>query len=191
MRKKERLYNEALKKFNRSAGQIKRYHPDIDTGKFLEGAGTAKAVEKALDRLKFMVERRQIEKRMAAYEVKREEYLKRQNQLKIERQHRKAFKSLNKKRPGLKWSREDYDTFWDAFGNKDLIDEYGSEQLIVTGDKLLNKVQGYDIKAEEVAQIALEVAQEFKGTDQSTEDMVIELESRIDGLIKERCENDR
>lgn len=188
MRKKERLYNEALKKFNRSAGQIKRYHPDIDTGEFLEGAGTARAVEKALDRLKFMVERRQIEARMAAYEKKREEYLKKQNQLNIERQHRKAFKSLNKKRPGLKWSREDYDTFWDAFGSKDLIDEYGSEQLIVTGDKMLKRVQGYDIKAEEVAQIALEVAQEYKGIDHDAKDMVDELENRIEALMEERSD---
>ena len=43
MRKSERQYNEALKTYNRTAGQLKR-HYDVNPVEYLEGVHTVKGV---------------------------------------------------------------------------------------------------------------------------------------------------
>jgi hypothetical protein len=67
MRKSERQYNEALKAYNRVAGQLKR-HYDVNPSEYLEGVHTAKGVERALASLKREAERQQIERRVQIYE---------------------------------------------------------------------------------------------------------------------------
>ena len=56
MRKSERQYKEALKQFNRTAGQLKR-HYDVNPAEYLEGVKTAKGVERALVSLRREAER--------------------------------------------------------------------------------------------------------------------------------------
>lgn len=67
MRKSERQYNEALKQFNRAAGQLKR-HYDVNPAEYLEGVHTAKGVERALASLRREAERQQVERRVKIYE---------------------------------------------------------------------------------------------------------------------------
>lgn len=67
MRKSERQYKEALKHFNRTAGQLKR-HYDLKPSEYLEGVHTAKGIERALASLRREAERQQIERRVQIYE---------------------------------------------------------------------------------------------------------------------------
>lgn len=69
MAKRRTKYQEAVTRFNRAAGQIRRYS-DIDTAEYLQEAKTAKQVERALDRLKFDYEQEQIGFRVHEYEMK-------------------------------------------------------------------------------------------------------------------------
>ena len=67
MRKSERQYKEAIKDYNRTAGQLKR-HYDVNPAEYLEGVHTVKGVERALASLRREAERQQIEKRVQIYE---------------------------------------------------------------------------------------------------------------------------
>ena len=67
MRKSERQYKEALKAYNRTAGQLKR-HYNVNPAEYLEGVHTAKGVERALASLRREAERQEIERRVQIYE---------------------------------------------------------------------------------------------------------------------------
>ena len=191
MLKKVREFKEALKEFRRSAGQVKRWHPEIDPDAFLGDAKTKAQVKKAKKAMDRAVEMANIDKRLEAYEKKREEYLKKQSIKEELKRQKKAYKSFNKNRTGMKWTREEYDEFWDAFGSSDLIDSYGSEQLITTGEKLLklNKDNGNLLTKDELADMALRVSQEYEGTRATNEDMLDTLEAFVRAEIKWRQEH--
>ena len=69
MAKRKTKYQEAVTKFNRAAGQIRRYS-DINTSEYLEQAKTVRQVENALKKLKFDYEQEQIGFRVHEYEMK-------------------------------------------------------------------------------------------------------------------------
>ena len=184
MLKKVREFKEALKEFRRSAGQIRRYHPGINPDKFLEGVTTRKGVERALDKLRYTAERENIEKRVAEYEARHanqyEEWEKKEDIKRQKKIHDKAWKKFKKKREGLNWSRADYDLFWDTFGSPDIIDFYGSDQIIETGQKLLEINKDNLMSPQELAEMALKVATVAKNTDE-----IVTVEQAVDKLYSE------
>lgn len=137
----ERARRQAMTAFNRSAGQIKRYHPELNPAEYVEGKTTAFQILKALDKLKLDAEQIEIGKRVEAYEKKLdiiyEEMLKRESLEKFQEERDQSYQSLNENW-GLDWTREDYDEFWDTFGDSDLVDFYGSEQIIYLGERVIN-----------------------------------------------------
>ena len=175
MRRSEREAKEALTRFKRSAAQIKRYQPEIDTDEILGEARTARQIDMALERMRIIAEQKYIKRDLVRMEAKREEYLKRQSEKKIRNQHRKAYRTLKKNRPGLGWDRADYDMFWDTFGSSDIIDYFGSEQMIETGNRLLYmaKEEAQDlITPEEIGEMTKLIAQNLEGSGFTREEAV-------------------
>ena len=154
MTKKQREYRQALATFNRSAGQLKRRH-DIDPATYLEGKTTAKGVEKALEKMRFDAEQQDITKRVEEYEARLdkiyEEMLKEESLEKFEEERRDAMDTLNE-RYGLDWDEDDYEDFWDTFGDKQLLDTYGSDQIIYIGERFMK--EGSGLRPSKVAKIA-------------------------------------
>lgn len=187
MRKKEREYREALKTFNRSAAQIKRYNPEIDTEQYITDATTAYQVNKALDKLKYDVERKGILERAAEYEARLdamyEEMLKEEDLERHYDERERARESLNENY-GLDWSEEDAEEFWDLFGEKDLIDSYGSDQLIALGDRFMDYKS---LRPSRVAKIAKKVAAKFSGQSLTQETMVDKLEKALQKEMKRKA----
>lgn len=60
---------QAQTSFNRAAGQYRRYY-GIDTSKYIEGATTPRQYEKALEALRYDVEREKIAVELAEYEAR-------------------------------------------------------------------------------------------------------------------------
>lgn len=187
MRKKEREYREALTAFNRSAGQIKRFNPEIDVKSYVSGATTAYQVNKALDKLKYDVERKGILERAAAYEARLdamyEEMLKEEDLERHYEERDTARDTLND-RYGLDWDEEDAEEFWDLFGEKDLIDSYGSDQLIALGDRFMDYKS---LRPSKVAKIAKKVAAEYTGQEKSQEDMMDLLDKALQKEMKRKA----
>lgn len=187
MRKKEREYREALKAFNRSAGQIKRFNPEIDTAQYITDATTAYQVNKALDKLKYDVERKGILERAAEYEARLnemyEEMLKEEDLERHYDERERARDTLNENY-GLDWSEEDAEEFWDLFGEKDLIDSYGSDQLIALGDRFMDYKS---LRPSKVAKIAKKVAAKFSGQSLTQETMVDKLEKALQKEMKRKA----
>lgn len=158
MRKKEREYREALTHFNRVAGQLKRYH-DIDPSKYLENVRTGKGVERALNKLRFDVEQEKISKRVEEYERKLEEryqeMLKEEDIERREEEREQAKKTLNKNY-GLGWDDDDYEEFWDTFGDVDILTAFGSDQVIALGEYYMDHRN--KLRPTKVAKIAKKVA---------------------------------
>lgn len=154
MTKKQREYKQALTTFNRAAGQLKRYH-NIDPATYLEGKTTARGVERALERMRFDAEQEDIAKRVAAYEEKLdriyEDMLKEESLAQFEEERDQARSTLNE-RYGLDWDEDDYEDFWDTFGDKQLLDTYGSDQIIYIGERFLK--EGSSLRPSKVAKIA-------------------------------------
>lgn len=192
MRKKEREYKEAITKFNRSAGQIKRYHPEIDTGEYLSGVTTARGAQRALDRLKFDVEQEEIATRVAEYEERLnkiyEEMLKEESIEKFEEERDRARESLNDNW-GLDWEEEDYEEFWDTFGDSDLIDTYGSEQLIYIGERFI-KERG-ELRPSKVAKIAKQTMNEITGRGFTQEQAIDRFNHNIEKTIQKKIKKGR
>lgn len=150
MRKSERQYKEALKAYNRTAGQLKR-HYDLNPAEYLEGVHTAKSVQRALASLRREAERQQIERRVQIYEERtRPMRLFENRRRRIEQAQRpqfyidaekqaaynkeveaanKAYEEFNKY-----WtmSRPEYDRFVQFIGSMDdaMIEKFGSDNLV-------------------------------------------------------------
>ena len=154
MTKKQREYKQALTTFNRVAGQLKRRH-DINPAEYLEGKTTAKGVERALEKMRFDAEQQDITKRVEEYEARLdkiyEEMLKEESLEKFEEERRDAMDTLNE-RYGLDWDEDDYEDFWDTFGDKQLLDTYGSDQIIYIGERFMK--EGSGLRPSKVAKIA-------------------------------------
>lgn len=192
MTRKEREYKEALTKFNRSAGQLKRYHPGLDINDYLTGVSTARGAEKALDRLKFDAEQEDIAKRVAEYEARLdqiyEEMLKEESIEKFESEREQARDSLNENW-GLDWDEDDYEEFWDTFGDSGLIDTYGSEQLIYIGERFI-KERG-ELRPSKVAKIAKQTMNEISGMGFTQEQAIDRFNRNIEKAIQKRNKKGR
>ena len=149
MRKSERQYNEALKTYNRTAGQLKR-HYDVNPVEYLEGVHTVKGVERALKSLRREAERQQIERRVQIYEERTRPMRLFGNRRRIEQAQRpqfyidaekqaaydreveaanKAYEAFNR---NWNMSRADYDNFVQFIGSMDdaMKENFGSGNLV-------------------------------------------------------------
>ena len=150
MRKSERQYNEALKQFNRTAGQLKR-HYDVNPAQYLEGVKTAKGVERALASLRREAERQQIERRVQIYEERTRPmrlfenrrrrieqaqqpqfYINEEKQAAYDREVEAANKAYEKFNSHWHMSRADYDKFVQFIGSMDdsMKENFGSGNLV-------------------------------------------------------------
>ena len=151
MRKSERQYKEALKSYNRTAGQLKR-HYNVNPAEYLEGVHTAKGVERALASLRREAERQQIEKRVQIYEERtRPMRLFENRRRRIEQAQRPQFYIDAKKQAAYKkevtaaneaykkfksnWgymSHKQYDRFVQFIGSMDdsMKENFGSGELV-------------------------------------------------------------
>lgn len=150
MRKSERQYKEALKQFNRAAGQLKR-HYDINPAEYLEGVKTAKGVERALASLRREAERQQIEKRVQIYEERTRPmrlfenrrrrieqaqrpqfYIDAEKQAAYDREVEAANKAYEAFNRNWNMSRSDYDNFVQFIGSMDdaMKENFGSGNLV-------------------------------------------------------------
>lgn len=151
MRKQERQYKEALKAYNRTAGQLKR-HYDVNPAEYLEGVHTAKGVERALTSLRREAERQQVERRVQIYEERtRPMRLFENRRRRIEQAQRPQFyindekqaaynKEVNAANDAYKkfkanWgymSRKQYDRFVQFIGSMDdsMKENFGSGELV-------------------------------------------------------------
>ena len=150
MRKSERQYNEALKQFNRTAGQLKR-HYDVNPAQYLEGVHTAKGVERALASLRREAERQQIERRVQIYEERTRPmrlfenrrrrieqtqrphfYIDAEKQAAYNREVEAANKAYEKFNSYWHMSRPDYDKFVQFIGSMDdaMKVNFGSGNLV-------------------------------------------------------------
>ena len=192
MRKQQREYKAAVTAFNRSAGQIRRHHPEIDTGEYLSGVTTAKGAQRALKQLKFDVEQIEIAERVAQYEERLEsiyqEMLKEESIERFEDERERARESLNENW-GLDWEEEDYEEFWDTFGDSDLIDTYGSEQLIYIGERFI-KERG-ELRPSKVAKIAKQTMNEITGMGFTQEQAIDRFNRNIEKVIQKKAKKGR
>lgn len=150
MRKQERQYKEALKAYNRTAGQLKR-HYYVNPAEYLEGVKTAKGVERALASLRREAERQQIEKRVQIYEErtrpmrlfenrrKRIEqaqrpqfYINEEKQAAYDREVEAANKAYEAFNRNWHMSRGEYDRFVQFIGSMDdaMKENFGSGNLV-------------------------------------------------------------
>ena len=190
MTKKQREYKQALTTFNRVAGQLKRRH-DINPAEYLEGKTTAKGVERALEKMRFDAEQQDITKRVEEYEKRLdaiyEEMLKEESLEAFEEERNRARDTLNE-RYGLDWDEEDYEDFWDTFGDKQLLDTYGSDQIIYIGERFLK--EGAALRPYKVAKIAKKSINEImdKGLNQqkAVDYLNKQLQNAIDRKAKKK-----
>ena len=150
MRKSERQYNEALKHFNRAAGQLKR-HYDVNPAEYLEGVKTAKGVERALASLRREAERQQIERRVQIYEERTRPmrlfenrrrrieqaqlpqfYMNEEKQAAYDREVEAANKAYEAFNGNWHMSRPEYDRFVQFIGSMDdsMKENFGSGNLV-------------------------------------------------------------
>lgn len=150
MRKSERQYKEALKSYNRTAGQLKR-HYDVNPAEYLDGVHTAKGVERALASLRREAERQQIERRVQIYEERTlpmrlfekrrrrieqaqrpQFYIDAEKQAAYDREVEAANKAYEVFNGNWPMSRPEYDRFVQFIGSMDdaMIEKFGSDNLV-------------------------------------------------------------
>lgn len=187
MTKKQREYKQALATFNRAAGQLKRRH-DIDPATYLSGKTTARGVEKALEKMRFDAEQEDIAKRVAAYEERLdqiyEEMLKQESLEKFEEERETAMDTLNE-RYGLDWDEDDYEDFWDTFGDKQLLDTYGSDQIIYIGERFMK--EGASLRPSKVAKIAKRSINEIMDKGLNQQQAVDYLNKKLQEEVKRKA----
>lgn len=187
MTKKQREYKQALATFNRAAGQLKRRH-NIDPATYLSGKTTARGVEKALDKMRFDAEQEDIAKRVAAYEERLdqiyEEMLKQESLEKFEEERETAMDTLNE-RYGLDWDEDDYEDFWDTFGDKQLLDTYGSDQIIYIGERFIK--EGASLRPSKVAKIAKRSINEIMDKGLNQQQAVDYLNKKLQEEVKRKA----
>lgn len=150
MRKSERQYKEALKSYNRTAGQLKR-HYDVNPAEYLEGVKTAKGVERALASLRREAERQQVERRVQIYEERTRPmrlfenrrrrieqaqrpqfYIDAEKQAAYDREVAAANKAYDAFNEHWSMSRQEYDRFVQFIGSMDdsMKENFGSGNLV-------------------------------------------------------------
>lgn len=86
----------------------------------------------------------------------------------------KARKTLNT-RYGLTWSEEDYNDFWDAFGDGDIARQYGSDVIIYAQSEAASR----GMELEEFLAVTKEVINEASGLGYNQMEMADRLYERI------------
>lgn len=125
-----RGYEEALKGFNRSAGQLKRWH-NIDPSKYLdEESKTKKGVERALARMKLDAERDDLEESFD----EAEEAAKEADFEKHVDQYEQGRETLSD-RYGIDMDDTEAEIFWRAFDDPDILDAFGSTNVLYMGEE--------------------------------------------------------
>lgn len=159
-RQAQNAYNEAMKSFNRSAGQFKRKH-DIDPSEYLNGVTTAKGVERALDKMRLDVEQmdRQFREDLSAEAEAAEEAAKAADLKAKEDQYQQARDTLEEKW-GISMDETESEIFWNAFNDPDIIDAFGSKNVLYMGEEIRNDKQ---ITMKQAAEIAKGVSAEVVG----------------------------
>lgn len=184
-KRKNREYKAALTHFNRVAGQLKRWH-DINPADYLEGVTTEKGVNRALKKMRFDAEREDIEAAVEAYEKAweeaEEERLKEENTEAFIQQHDDALDTLNE-RYDLDWDQTDSQIFWDAFDDSDLIDTFGSTQILDMGNVAMKNNQ---ITTKQAAEIAKGLAAQLLGSGLSNEKKRDQYDDKINEYLKLR-----
>lgn len=135
--RKNKGYEEALKGFNRSAGQLKRWH-NIDPSKYLdEETKTKKGVERALASMKLDAELEDMEETVddleEAYD-EAEEAAKEENFQEHVDQYEQARDTLSD-RYGIDMDETESEIFWRAFDDPDIIDAFGSTNVLYMGEE--------------------------------------------------------
>ena len=156
-------YEEALKGFNRSAGQLKRWH-NIDPAKYLdEETKTKKGVERALARMKLDAEREDMEESFdeseeAAKEADFEEHVD---------QYEQARETLSD-RYGIDMDDTESEIFWRAFDDPDILDAFGSTNVLYMGEEARDDDS---VTTRQAAEIAKGTAAQSIGSGKTAEEI--------------------
>lgn len=130
-------YEEAVKHFNRVGGQLKRHH-NIDPRDYLENeTKTPKGVERALDKMRRDAELEDMEETVddleEAYD-EAEEAAKEDDFQEHVDQYEQARDTLSD-RYGIDMDETESEIFWRAFDDPDIIDAFGSTNVLYMGEE--------------------------------------------------------
>ena len=201
MRKAEREYQKALTSFRRSAGQYRKRY-GIDTSSYLEGVHTKRGAERALDKLKYDVERIQIDQRLEKYEKERPIKEFERERKKIERAQKEHFYIDPEKQAAYeaeqKLKQTAYDKFTENWGSMDEVDYDRFVQLIGAMPSELREVFGshnvveafrtgrqYELSTTEIFEKLNDAYENTKG---SQEDVLNTFYATLSGSYKEGSE---
>lgn len=169
MRRSEQQYREALRAFNRSAGQLKRWH-NINPEEYLNAESkTEKGVRRALDKMRLDAELESIpdiddleedydELEEAAKEADFEEK---------ERQYEQARETI-RERFDIDMDETEYDIFWRAFDDPDILDAFGSTNVLYMGEEVRNDDT---VTTKQAAEIAKGTAAKAIGSGMTSEEI--------------------
>lgn len=168
--RKNKGYEEALKGFNRSAGQLKRWH-NIDPAKYLdEESKTKKGVERALARMKLDAELEDIEEDIddlaEAYD-EAEEAAKEADFEEHVNQYEQARETLSKNY-GIDMDDTESEIFWRAFDDPDILDAFGSTNVLYMGEEARDDDS---VTTRQAAEIAKGTAAQSIGSGKTAEDI--------------------
>lgn len=131
--RKNKGYEEALKGFNRSAGQLKRWH-NIDPAKYLDQeAKTEKGVKRALDKMRRDADLEDIDDLEESFDEAEEAAKEADFNEKVE-QYEQARETLSD-RFGIDMDETESEIFWRAFDDPDIIDAFGSTNVLYMGEE--------------------------------------------------------
>ena len=179
--RKNRGYEEALKGFNRSAGQLKRWH-DIDPSKYLDAeTKTKKGVERALARMKLDAELEDIEEDIdaleeAAKEADFEDHVD---------QYEQARETLADNF-GIEMDETESEIFWRAFDDRDILDTFGSTNVLYMGEEARDDDS---VTTRQAAEIARGVAAKSVGSGKDAKEIREDYNIYFRAYKKERATN--
>lgn len=153
-------YKEAVKHFNRVGGQLKRKH-DIDPADYLQGVTTKKGVERALEQMRLDAEQMDVDFRLSVRDQKdaAEEAEKEADLQAKEEAYKNARESLEENW-GIDMDSTESEIFWNAFNDTDIIDAFGSENVLYMGEEIRSDKK---ITMRQAAEIAKGVASKVAG----------------------------
>lgn len=163
-------YEEALKGFNRSAGQLKRWH-NIDPSKYLdEESKTKKGVERALARMKLDAEREDMEEDVDDLEESYNEAEEAAKEADFEEhvdQYEQARETLSE-RYGIDMDDTESEIFWRAFDDPDILDAFGSTNVLYMGEETRDDDS---VTTRQAAEIAKGTAAQSIGSGKTAEEI--------------------
>lgn len=183
-----RGYEEALKGFNRSAGQLKRWH-NIDPSKYLdEESKTKKGVERALARMKLDAERDDMEEDVDDLEAAYDEAEEAAKEADFEEhvdQYKQARETLADKF-GIEMNETESEIFWRAFDDRDILDAFGSTNVLYMGEEARDD---NSVTTRQAAEIAKGVASKSVGAGKNGDEIREDYNLYFRAYKKERAMN--